>query len=161
MKTAERLGLAALGLAFVAEPSAAQQAGPTMVGTPRVPMRTAGVPPSPYGKDSSDQASPETKRAVAALAKKLGDRDSQVRASAVKSLIAIGTVCVDEGGEKTWPNKACVMAEMNICKKNADPEVVERACEVMAGIQKATTPQKPPEPEPEPRLGGDIVVGPR
>lgn len=167
LETAGKLGLAALGLAFVARPSTAQEVGRLEgdIAVPSVPVRTAGVPPPPppggnNEKDPADSASPETRKEVAALSRKLGDRDSKVRASAVKALIAIGTVCEEKDGQKTWPNKACVLAEMEKCRNDADPEIAERAGEVIAAIQQATSPVKPPElvEEGEIQLGGVIAV---
>lgn len=159
LENAGKWGLAALGLAgWAGVCRAAEEV--RLAGKIRVPGEPPVLPPPKPSPPPSDVATPEMRAKVEALAKKLGDRDSQVRASTVKALIAIGTVCADEAGQKTWPNKVCVLTEMEKCRNDADPEIAGRACEVIAAIQKATSPALPPQAgeEGELRTGGAIPV---
>ena len=141
-------GLATAGLgALLAAPAAAQ---------PSIPIRTAGVPLPPPPKDEPKPPQADTAQLVQQLASQLGSKDSRVREKASKALIALGIQCEQKDGQVVFPNKETVLNAMRALKDHLDPEIAQRADEVIRAVEGATAP--PSRPPPPPALGGVIAV---
>ena len=136
--------------------AAAGAGAPAIAGDETLRLRGSivpGAPPAPTTQTLPEDAVLTT---IAAHAARLGDADSRVREQASKALIALGIRCELREGQSVFPYKPAVLDAMQRRFTDPDPEVAQRARDVVRGIEDATA--LPPEPPPEPRLLGEIAV---